>query len=234
MAGETDLSVTDGTTATNVQIGGQNVNVVVLTGAPETIYGASSNNVLYGFGNNDTLYGGSYVDYLFGGDGTDTLVGGAGADFLHGGAGADTFTFASSSESAASVAANTTVTFDDITDFKANSNNDAINLDAVGSIDFAANATATVTAVTVNNVANFSALEAAIETEIGGQMVASTSSAAQVYNVALTGTGLAAAGVEQLLIVNDGDNAISASDLMIELSGTSASEILTANFDFTA
>jgi len=65
-------------------------------------------------------------------------------------------------------------------------------------------------------------------------MVASTSTAAQVYDVTLTGTGLAAAGVGHLVIVNDGDTAISTSDLMIELSGTSANAILGANIDFTA
>jgi len=64
-------------------------------------------------------------------------------------------------------------------------------------------------------------------------MVASTTSSAKVYDVTLSGTGLAAAGVEHLVIVNDGDTQISTSDLMIELSGTSSSSILTGDFGFT-
>ena len=50
----------------------------------------------------------------------------------------------------------------------------------------------------------------------------------------LTGTGLAAAGVGHLVIVNNGDTAVTSDDLMIELSGTSSASILNSDFDFIA
>ena len=88
--------------------------------------------------------------------------------------------------------------------------------------------------MSVADVANFAGLEAAIEAAIGGSLTASNTSTAQVYDVTLTGTGLAAAGVSHLAIVNNGDDAITADDLMIELSGSSSATILSGVFQFIA
>ena len=139
--------------------------------------------------------------------------------------------FTSSTESQATVSSDTIVVFDNITDFASES--DKISLDQAGSIDFASGASASVTTAAVANVATFVDLEAAIEAVIGS-LAASSSSNAKVYDVTLSGNGLAAAGVEHLVIVNDGDDALSTSDLMIELSGTSSNTILSGDFVFTA
>ena len=68
-------------------------------------------------------------DTFVGGSGNDIITGGAGADTLSGGAGADTFVYTSVADSAASTAANTTVTFDTIKDFT--TGEDKIDLSAV-------------------------------------------------------------------------------------------------------
>jgi len=187
---------------------------------------------LNGGGGNDTIVATSFGDVVNGGTGADNITGGAGADLLTGGTGNDIFVFNSSSESAATIAANTAVSFDDIADFTSGA--DKLQLDAVGSIDFTAGATANVSAVSITNVADFAGLEAAIEAAIGGSLTASDTSTAQVYDVTLTGTGLAAAGVSHLAIVNNGDDAITGDDLMIELSGTSSASILSGDFQFIA
>ena len=58
--------------------------------------------------------------------GLSTITGGAGADSLTGGAGDDDFVYTAVADSAASVAADTTVTFDTITDFTSGS--DQLNI----------------------------------------------------------------------------------------------------------
>jgi hypothetical protein len=65
---------------------------------------------------------------------------------------------------------------------------------------------------TFDGVANF----ADLVTQMGA-LTASEASNAQVYDVILTGTGLAASGITRLLIVNDGDIVLDADDLMIQL-----------------
>lgn len=179
-----------------------------------------------------TIDGGAGNDSIVSTNFADTLIGGTGADQLTGGTGVDTFKFSSAADSATTVAANTTVSFDNITDFTSNS--DKMQLDEVGGVDFGSGATANVTEVAVSNVANFSDLEAAIETAISGNLTASTTSTAQVYDVTLTGTGLAAAGVEHLVIVNNGNDTLTSDDLMIELGDSSSNAILTGDFNFIA
>ena len=56
----------------------------------------------------------------------------------------------------------------------------------------------------------------------------------QIYDVSVSGTGLAAAGAEHLVIVNNGDDALISDDLMIELSDTSSVNILSGDFQFIA
>jgi Ca2+-binding RTX toxin-like protein len=198
----------------------------IVGGTPGTATISNFENVI-GSQGNDVIIGTSAVNNLSGGGGNDIIFGGMGADVLTGGAGADIFAFNSSAESAASVSSNTTRTFDQITDFT--SATDKIQLDAVGAIDFLSTATAVRTAVSVSNVADF----AALVTELG-TLTASTVSAAQVYDVTLTGTGLAASGMTRLVIVNDGDTGLDADDLMIHLSGTSSASILHSDFQFVA
>ena len=144
----------------------------------------------------------------------------------------DIFDFNSSSASAATVDTNTTRVFDSIYDFT--SNQDVIRADEVGSVDFSANASASVKSVNVDGVTDFSALETAIEDAITTQLVASDSNSAQIYDVTLTGSGLAASGINHLLIINDNDSDLSTNDIMIEFSGASSANILSSDLDFIA
>ena len=205
------------------------------TSTSTTLVNVSSNqfNATVGPRNLDfTLIGNVENNEITGNVGNDTIIGGGESDILTGGSGNDIFVFNSAADSAASVAANTTRTFDRITDFT--SVTDKLQLDAVGAIDFSATANANVRAVSVSNVADFASLEAAIEALLVGDMVASTNSLAQVYDVTLTGTGLAASGMTRLVIVNDGDTDLDADDLMIQLSGTSSASIDHTDFLFIA
>lgn len=209
--------------------------------ADDLLYGDAGNDTIYGGGGDDTIYGGADSDWIFGELGDDFIVGGSGADQLYGGqqfgnlpnptgdgSGSDTFVFISSTESAASVSADTTRSFDLIGDFV--TARDKIQIDSVGTMNFAANASAFVTVRSYADVASFSALV----TSLGG-LSASTSSTAQVYDITLTGTGLAAAGITRLIVVNDGDTALDGDDLMIQLIGAgngSPDGLLSANFLF--
>lgn len=213
------------TQALNINLSTSSFSFIV-GGTPEPASILNFENV-NGSQGNDVIIGTSAVNSLSGGGGNDTIFGGMGADVLTGGAGTDIFAFSSSAESAASVSSSTTRTFDQITDFT--SATDKIQLDAVGAIDFLSSATAVTTAVSVSNVADF----AALVTELGA-LTASTVSVAQVYDVTLTGTGLAASGMTRLVIVNDGDAGLDADDLMIHLSGTSSASILHSDFQFVA
>jgi len=166
---------------------------------------------LTGDGNANTIIGGSLAD---------TIDGAVGADVITGGAGADIFGSYTTAKSTASVAANTTVTFDAVTDFTTTV--DKFRVDSA-TTDFTAAATATVTTlVTQNNIADFAALKTAVD---GIALVASTTTVAQAYIINLTGTGLAAAGVTRVLVVNNNDTALTAADLMIQLSGTSTTVV---------
>jgi Ca2+-binding RTX toxin-like protein len=152
---------------------------------------------------------GQTLVYL-GSQGADTITGTDGADILTGGNDDDIFVFNSSSESAASVAAETTRTFDSITDFTSGS--DKIQIATVGLVDFSSTATASVNTLSFVDLSTFADLVSQMNVLEG-----STSSVAQVYDITLTGTGLAASGLMRLLIVNDGDTVLDAEDLMIQL-----------------
>ena len=179
-----------------------------------------------------TLNGGSGDETLNGGLGSDTITGGAGADILSGGSGNDSFVYTSSTDSQATVSADTTIVFDQITDFVSGS--DKIYVDKVGTLDFASDASTSVISIAVANVGTFANLEEAIETVIGENLTASSSSNVKVYDVNLTGSGLASDGVEHLVIINDDDDELTSSDLMIELSGTSSNSILTGDLGYIA
>ena len=95
----------------------------------------------------DTITGSAGADVINAGAGADALTGGAGADALTGGAGADSFVYAAVANSAASVSANTTVTFDTISDFATTS--DKINLAAINTALTGAGAATGITVTTL-------------------------------------------------------------------------------------
>ena len=122
--------------------------------------------------------------------------------------------------------------FDSIHNFT--SETDIIRIDAVGDVDFNANASASVTSVNLDNVTDFQTLEVSIEAALSSELASSTSNSAQVYDVKISGSGLAASGIDHLIIVTDSDSTLSSSDLMLDLSAHSSPNVLSADFDFIA
>ena len=131
-------------------------------------------------------------------------------------------------DSAASVAANTTVTFDKIVDFNAGANNAAIDLISITGANFVAGATGmaagdlailttgtgatNLASTTINDFAGLAALTN------GTNMAASTNTGINAYIIDLAGnTG--ALGTGQYLVVNDSTAGLQATDLMIEITG---------------
>jgi hypothetical protein len=164
--------------------------------------------------------GSGFVDDITGGGGIDTINALVGADSITGNGGNDTFVYADEAASAASVAANTTRTFDQIGDFVGNAGaaGDTIQVNEVGAIDFNAAVAGTVAVLNVTNVANFANfadLGAALNAAAGGAMAVSSATVVRVFDINLTGTGLAAAGITRLALVQDGTAAYSATDLLI-------------------
>ena len=216
----------------NVTGGANNDTIAVGTGNDTVVGNGGVDNITATAGANN-LTGGAAVDNITGGGGADTITGLVGADVLTGGVGADRFITNAVGSSTASVAANTTVTFDSIADFSGGGAAalDVIQLDAVSAVDFNAGVTGTMSALTVNNVANFAALNAALAAANGAALGTSTIAIARVFDVTLTGTGLAAAGVTRLAFVQDNITLYTAADIAIQLQNGAAA--LNAN-DFIA
>ena len=167
--------------------------------------------------------GSGFGDVIKGGTGADSINGGAGADTLTGGAGNDTFVFTTGAQTRgtgftdADINANN---IDKISDFVGNGAlagdqlSFGIGAAAFGTgITFTAGTTKTVTAVTVATAADFTALAAAIQTASAG--VASTSGAAQFYDVTVTAGNLAG----HYVVLNDNTNTVTTADTFISITG---------------
>jgi len=171
-----------------------------------------------------------------GAGGADVITTGGGADFINGNGGADTITTGGGADiveidavadSAASVAADTNVTFDVITDFTSTVD----QLDVVTVADALAGGDATGVTVTTlttggaslndTTLADFAELKVAVDA-VG--LTASAAGAAggatglQAYIIDLTGnTG--ALGTGTYLVLNNADVALTAADVMVQLTG---------------
>jgi hypothetical protein len=170
--------------------------------------------VISGLAGKDTITSGSTGD---------VLIGGANADVLTGGGGNDTFVFASRAhtrESTFFLSDTNAANLDRITDF--GTGDDTIQLGVAANVfgaalTFAVDTTANVTAVTLNNQADFELTDTlfnvASVTGQGGQ--------AEIVDVTLTGTGLAAAGVTRLLVILDNvaGSTITLNDTIINITG---------------
>jgi len=197
---------------------------------------AATNAVTVGTGDND-ITGGDGVDTITASTGDDTIDGGAGDDEIDSGGGADEITTGAGSddilidaatESAASVAANTTRTFIEVTDFT--TTEDEFDVAVVGdALAGGVNATGvTVTALTTGatslndtTIADFAELKVAIDA-LGLQASAAGAAGAatglQVYTIDLTGnTGDLGTGF--YVLINNNDAVYTADDVLIELSG---------------
>ncbi len=191
-----------------------------------TVNGALSNVAIRATGNN-------LFDDLTGGNSSDTITGAGGADTLTGGSGNDDFVYAAVSNSAASVSANNTISFDRITDFSAGADNlniAAINTALTGG---AAGTSVTVSTLTTaggsladTTIATFAELATAVGTLNGntGWTASAAGGVIQAYLINLSGNtgGL---GTGSYLVVNNNDTALTASDLMIAWTGTSQTPV---------
>jgi hypothetical protein len=242
-AGDGADAITHNSASSTMTLAVTGTGVVALTAttAGATANGANGANRTVNATNSTAavaLNGGNGADTLTGGSGADTITGKAtGIDSITGGTGADIFVFADTADSPGSVAANTTNTADFITDF---ATVDKFNLNAVGDgggggvgVDFTAAATATVAKATIDAVANYGAIDAALETALSAVVAASTTTSAKVYDVTLTGSGLAAAGITRLMIITDGVAAAAATDMYVNLQA-GAPDLAAGNFTFTA
>ena len=146
----------------------------------------------------------------------------SGPENLSGTGEVDIFEFSSSTDSAATIAADTTRTFDSISNFS--SNIDRIQLDSVGALDFSTDAVVTLNQMSLTDVGTFADLVSKL-----GTLSASTADTVQIYDITITGL-LADAGTNHIIVVNDNDTSLTADDLMIGLA-TSNQSILNSDFD---
>lgn len=154
----------------------------------------------------------------------DTITGGDGADSLTGGLGNDVYSYLSVNNSAASVANNTTRTFDVFNDFASVS--DKINIAAINAT-LTGGAPAGSVAITVVNWLND--IGTSVNTfqdmsdDLLGGLVGSSGAGIKAYIFDLSGSGGALQG--KYLLLNNNDTDMTTADVMIQLSGTSNSPI---------
>ena len=99
-------------------------------GAPNTLTGGTYADVIKGMDGNDSISGLGGNDVLYGGNGNDTINGGAGNDIIYAGAGSDQLTGGAGNDWFVWVPGDVGGT-DTITDFRANGDNDRIDLSAL-------------------------------------------------------------------------------------------------------
>lgn len=193
----------------------------------DSLTGNAGVDTIKGGAGNDTINGAAGNDILDGGAGNDRVIGGVGADTLTGGAGNDTFVFAGTvtgvndTHSTLYAGGNTNlVNIDSITDFNGAgaAAGDLIELGTVAAafgtgITFSGATTATVTAITVATAADFTSLFAGAELAHAG--AASTSGAAQIYDITVTAGALAG----HYLVISDDTNQLNSSDTIINIVG---------------
>ena len=178
-----------------------------------TVTGGSGTNTITGTGFADTVTGGARADTITAGNGADTLTGGASAD---------TFVFAAGSTGGAP-AANT---FDTITDFARSS--DIINATAA-SIITNATAASGVAAISAAGIATFNAADTTFAQHI------------TAVEAGINAGGAAAAGqaavwqesADAYLFISDGVDGVGANDILIKLTGITATTLVDLGTTFT-
>ena len=214
----TDFTITTGYGADSV--GGSGGDDTISTGVgADSVFGGGRSDTIDGGAGNDELRGGDETaltgvgdsisgsagadiidgdagaDTLLGGDGADTLIGGTGADILTGGSGADVFTITSTHTESSGT------NLDTITDFTTGSDTISITITAA-QMDAGTDRTGTsaFAATDLGDVATFAEVEPILSGTIG-------------ETVYVTDTN-------QLVIDMNGDANINASDIRINMTGT--------------
>lgn len=223
------VSTTDGNTyvieTVSGTVGATDTTLIKLTGATTLAYQAIWSGSSYVVVNSDN------ADSIAGTAAADTISGGGGADTLAGAANADIFVYAAVADSAASVAANTTRTFDAISDLAAGAN-DQINIAAINATLAGGVAATGITVTTLTTdgaslnstaIATFADLKTAVDVlglTASATGVAGGATGLQAYIIDLTGN-LGALGTGKYLLINNADVEMTASDVLIQLTGTS-------------
>ncbi|MBW7657725.1 hypothetical protein K1I42_10560 [Hydrogenophilus thermoluteolus] len=158
------------------------------------------------------------VDTIVGGAGNDVIRGGGDADLLTGGAGADIFRIGAVAESAASVASNTTRTFDKITDYVA-------GVDKIQLLAGALGGALTLTSDTTFNVATITDSTAATWSAVAGlasvtSVAASTAVTVQVRILELSNAAFQQSGNPGVYLwINNDTAGLDEGDIMIDITG---------------
>ncbi|MDA9677879.1 hypothetical protein N9T52_00295 [bacterium] len=223
------------------EIQGANSTITVATVASVNLSGVdfqagnTTKFVISGLNAGSSFTGSDGVDEFTGGTGVDSATLGLGADLFVASTGADTVNFGSDTgadkydinavaSSAASVAANTTRTFDAITQFDtgedkidiAGVNTALTGAGAAGAIAIVSTLTTAGGSMNDTTIATFAELKVAVDA-VG--LTASAAGGLKAHIIDLTGnTG--ALGTGKYLVINNNDTAITAADILIEITGT--------------
>jgi len=188
-------------------------NITGSTAAADTITGGSLADTIVGGAGGGSLAGGAGNDLISGGSGVETITGGTGIDSMTGGAGADTFVFAAGATGTPS-----TTNFDVITDF--NNSGDADVIDFTAALTVNATTTAAVAgtaAISNTGLASFNAADVTFAQQL-----------AAVSNAVNAGTNVSGEyaifnnGGSAYLFVSDGVAGLTANDVLIQLTGVTA------------
>jgi Ca2+-binding RTX toxin-like protein len=219
---------TTGYTATGASSNAGNLNVTLSAAVLDNQTVSFANLIdggvnLTGNAEDNILIGSAQADTISGSSGDDLITGGEGADSLTGGLGADTFVYMAVAHSAASIAANTIVTFDTITDFDSSDFIDISDINTVLTGGAAATGV-TVNTVTygalgsnpINNFSDFVAPLNRMQASAPGGKGANTG--IQAFFIDLAGNG-GTLGTGKYLMINNNDGQLNSNDVMIAWTG---------------
>jgi len=188
----------------------------------DTINGAAGNDSILGGAGNDSILGGDGADVLDGGAGNDNITGGAGADTLTGGSGNDTFVFASGVTDTVAAAASIAGV-----DLLGDSTLNAATADLIDLTVAVANVGTAVTGSvsTATFVANLNSL-----LNVGSGAGFNTATTGTITAAVVTANAGDLNGRTFLAVDLDGSDTFTATDFVIEITGTTVTSLTTATF----
>jgi Ca2+-binding RTX toxin-like protein len=181
--------------------GGVTVSAVNST-TPASITGSfTASNVLTGTAGADTIVGGNAAD---------TIDGGADADVLTGGAGSDIFSFTSAATGVPSSS-----NFDTITDF--GSNSDIIRFSSALSVTAGGTIAAGTASISASGIATFNIAD----NTLSERLIAVANAIDQTGGPVAGETAVFQFGSDAYVFISDATNGLSATDVLIKLTGVS-------------
>lgn len=222
VTGTTGADSIVGSSGANVLDGGDGADTIDGAAGSDSIVGGAGADSLVGGDGNDTVSGGSGSDTINGGNGVDLITGGSSRDTMTGGGGADTFVFASGVTD--TVATATSIGgVDLLSDLTLNAAlADLIDL-TVTVANVGTAVTGSVTQATF--VANLNTLLA-----VGGGAGFNTATTGTITAAVVTATAGDLNGRTFLAVDLDGSDAFTATDFVIEITGSAVTSLTTATF----